>query len=573
MLVTSGHHAMLTIAAIACAAAIGFPAFATDAPPSLSTIPDQVNLALRKPATQSSVFAPQFGAEQCVDGSRSGHSSAGLCHTRSEVDPWWQVDLQDHYALSEIVVYNRTDCCGERERTLSALLSADGQNWQRIYTHSGADFPVLHIPVNGRNARYIRLQLKTTDYLNLVEVEAYGSRSAPAGSASTANESPKAPATAEPGSGASPQASANSSSGAIRGLKKHCAECGWFSGGRDRTSDTQKNPGVPVPPTATAPIPAQPQTTQEPAPPPAPPPAAASAPYGVTAQCKELFNRGLERTKAGNQQDAIRLYGEVLAQCPRTCPAMNNLGSAYNAIGDRNNAKVWFEAAVRCDPENQTFKTNATAVSPPGSSSTKPGVEKQCQDIVSQGIAKSKSHDLQGAIQLYQKALQLCPQHCPAMNDIGVTYEALGDKNAAKTWVDAAIRCNPGSDLYKQNTARISASQQQLPAAPPPVASGARFDGVYVGSTMHDDGTQGPKVTWTISGSRISLVSDADQQRRSWAGEIKPSGEFNIRVVDITHTGKVVGNALSGSYAGELRMFNGSWTSRVKGTFKAVRRN
>ena len=121
-------------------------------------------------ATQSSTYGPAYGAGACVDGNRA----AGLCQTNSEPNPWWQVDLGGSYALSEIVVYNRADQWGARERDIRALVSTDGRIWTPIYLHDQSDFQILRIDAVGRTARYVRLQLDATDYLNLVEVEVYG---------------------------------------------------------------------------------------------------------------------------------------------------------------------------------------------------------------------------------------------------------------------------------------------------------------------------------------------------------------------------------------------------------------
>jgi hypothetical protein len=139
-------------------------------PPKPTMTPTSGNLALHKSATQSSTYSPEYGAGVCVDGNRTG----GWCHTNSEANPWWQVDLGGNYALSRIVVYNRADQWGAREHTIRALVSTDGRNWTTIYAHDGSDFQVLPIDAGNRIARYVRLQLAATDYLNLVEVEVYG---------------------------------------------------------------------------------------------------------------------------------------------------------------------------------------------------------------------------------------------------------------------------------------------------------------------------------------------------------------------------------------------------------------
>jgi hypothetical protein len=147
-------------------AAPSAPVPASNAPAA----PTGNNLALHKPARMSSQLGPGYEASLCVDG-----IGQGLCHTGREANPWWQVDLGRVYALGEIDVYNRTTvCCWERERSLVALISSDGGSWQQIYNNNGKDFQVLQIPANGYSARFVRLQLHATDWMNLAQVAVYG---------------------------------------------------------------------------------------------------------------------------------------------------------------------------------------------------------------------------------------------------------------------------------------------------------------------------------------------------------------------------------------------------------------
>ena len=80
---------------------------------------DRVNLALSKPAKQSSNYQ-QYGpndpklfyAPQAVDGSTaSTWLSDWSCNTmdslRSTIK-WWMVDLQNYYQVEEIIVYSRS---------------------------------------------------------------------------------------------------------------------------------------------------------------------------------------------------------------------------------------------------------------------------------------------------------------------------------------------------------------------------------------------------------------------------------------------------------------------------------
>ncbi len=127
------------------------------------------NLALGKPAQMSSQFAPGYEASLCVDG-----IGKGLCHTGREANPWWQVDLGKVYALGEIVCTTAPRyAAGSANAALRLLISSDGGSWQQIYNNNGKDFQLLHIPATGYSARFVRLQLHATDWMNLAQVAVY----------------------------------------------------------------------------------------------------------------------------------------------------------------------------------------------------------------------------------------------------------------------------------------------------------------------------------------------------------------------------------------------------------------
>jgi hypothetical protein len=134
-----------------------------------------INLALNKPAQESSSseWSRPNDAQGAVDGVKNG--GYGF-HTAQEASPWWQVDLQQEYRLREIRIFNRGDCCPERARTIRVLLSADGMNFSPAYNHDGSTFTgtPLVVPLDGRTARFVRLQLAENAWFHLDEVEVYG---------------------------------------------------------------------------------------------------------------------------------------------------------------------------------------------------------------------------------------------------------------------------------------------------------------------------------------------------------------------------------------------------------------
>ena len=74
-------------------------------------IDKSVNIALKKPASQSSTRKQQDYASKAVDGNRNVNFNEGSCsHTAGGRNyPWWKVDLFSIGAVSRVYVVNRND--------------------------------------------------------------------------------------------------------------------------------------------------------------------------------------------------------------------------------------------------------------------------------------------------------------------------------------------------------------------------------------------------------------------------------------------------------------------------------
>ncbi|MEL7231065.1 MAG: thiol-activated cytolysin family protein [Pseudomonadota bacterium] len=141
------------------------------------------NVALGKLATQSSNYTTnpddaRGGAALAVDGNTGGvYDNTAVTHTAKQVNPWWEVDLGAVYDISEIKIWNRTDCCRERlngtmiyagetpiqpdDTRLIATIANIGEDDSRTFT------------VNTR-ARYVRLIRPLEGYVSVAEVEIFG---------------------------------------------------------------------------------------------------------------------------------------------------------------------------------------------------------------------------------------------------------------------------------------------------------------------------------------------------------------------------------------------------------------
>ncbi len=141
-----------------------------------------INLALGKPATQSSIYPHRIHAVAgyAVDGNTDGnflHSSTTL--TKDEQGAWWQVDLGGKKNINQIIIYNRTDCCTNRLSNYQVSIS----NKADFSTHTyQQDFHVapnpkktIKLDASGKQGRYVRIQLLDKNYLSLAEVQVIGS--------------------------------------------------------------------------------------------------------------------------------------------------------------------------------------------------------------------------------------------------------------------------------------------------------------------------------------------------------------------------------------------------------------
>lgn len=142
------------------------------------------NLAQGKAATQSSTYESAV-ASRAVDGNTNGNYSAGsVTHTNSTNNAWWQVDLGATYTIDSLQLWNRSDCCQSRLANFYVFVSTTNQSGRSFNTilndssvwrfyRSATSPSVLEFPV-GINARYVRVQLASNQYLSLAEVRAFG---------------------------------------------------------------------------------------------------------------------------------------------------------------------------------------------------------------------------------------------------------------------------------------------------------------------------------------------------------------------------------------------------------------
>jgi len=147
-------------------------------PPLLNCGDNVTNIALGKPATQSSLLSSTTPASRLVDGIYSNFNTTSV-----EVEPWWEVDLLAVHQLDSIHVFNRTNCCQPRTENYYILVSEKPFTSTDLTTtlsdpkvHSYFEGPQAQFPTTiplSSFGRYVRIQLQTGDIMNIAEVEIF----------------------------------------------------------------------------------------------------------------------------------------------------------------------------------------------------------------------------------------------------------------------------------------------------------------------------------------------------------------------------------------------------------------
>ena len=154
--------------------------FCTGSAPICSTV---TNLALNKPAIQSS---DAYGgtANKAVDGNTEGNFNVAIgTHTACGVQDFWQVDLGSVANITQVKLWNRTDCCTDRLNGAVLLVSNTPFTSNDLTTiRNTAGVFAITIPtvalnttidVN-RTGRYVRVQLPGAGCLSFAEAQVFG---------------------------------------------------------------------------------------------------------------------------------------------------------------------------------------------------------------------------------------------------------------------------------------------------------------------------------------------------------------------------------------------------------------
>lgn len=181
--------------------------------------------------------------------------------------------------------------------------------------------------------------------------------------------------------------------------------------------------------------------------------AGAAADADRKARCEVLGRNAGARRAGGDHAGAIRTYQELLALCPDTCQAFNNVGASLYSLGYAAEALPWFDEAVKCAPSERLYRENAALtrahLAPPPARPA--GEAAVCATAFETAEAKRSGGDLAGAMEGYRAVVARCPDFCAAYNNMGLSLHKLGRAGESLPFFEQALRCNPREHLFKDN--------------------------------------------------------------------------------------------------------------------------
>ncbi|MCU0862787.1 MAG: discoidin domain-containing protein [Planctomycetes bacterium] len=148
-----------------------------------TAVAQDVNVALGGTATQSSFLG--FGEQpgNAIDGNRDGYWYNSSCTVTGNVPgAWWQVVLASPSLVNEVVIWNRSDCCGNRLSAFRVdVMNGSTVVFQQSFHTDGSQVPDgdylrVRIPGPGVNATAVRISnvgvnAEGTNVLQFAEVE------------------------------------------------------------------------------------------------------------------------------------------------------------------------------------------------------------------------------------------------------------------------------------------------------------------------------------------------------------------------------------------------------------------
>ncbi len=157
-------------------------------------------------------------------------------------------------------------------------------------------------------------------------------------------------------------------------------------------------------------------------------------------QLKDISSAGDDSFKQGKYDDALQKYKQLLDLNPKNAVAHFDMGATYQAKGDLDSAIDQYNNALAYDSTNEQYKKALNSA-----------LDAKAKPIIDKAVDEHKNKNYAQAIDLYQQALQLCPNNASLWFDIATAEYARQNYPKAKDYFAKALKldkANQVDDIY-----------------------------------------------------------------------------------------------------------------------------
>ena len=113
-------------------------------------------------------------AFRAIDGNKSQDFRQKSCtYTNYQSNPWWTADMHSSIFITQVKIWNREDLYSDRLTDYLIYIGDDADYTQNPTCNGGIYYTGSQNVTCNMKGRYITIELKDSNYLQLCEVEAY----------------------------------------------------------------------------------------------------------------------------------------------------------------------------------------------------------------------------------------------------------------------------------------------------------------------------------------------------------------------------------------------------------------
>ncbi len=182
-------------------------------------------------------------------------------------------------------------------------------------------------------------------------------------------------------------------------------------------------------------------------------------PYSIKYQVEAILKRDESDWEAGELEKVLSACNSAIELAPDQAAGYNYRGMILEEMGKPDQAAIDYQEAIRLEPGWKDAWDNLKSVEKVITAEFLQSAAKQHLD---QALDYFHSEELQRALEECELARQTLPGIAPAYNDLGLTYEELGQLQSAIAAYLEATWLNPGFYAARQNlrNARVKLEEE-----------------------------------------------------------------------------------------------------------------